>query len=142
MAVSFNSLTINFFPKNKRRIKKWISAVIKKEKKAEGKLAYIFCSDKELLKINKEFLNHSTFTDIVTFDYTEGKIISGEIYISVDRIEENAKNFNTDFETELRRVMIHGVLHLCGYGDKTKSDKKLMREKEDKALTLLERGKF
>jgi probable rRNA maturation factor len=136
MPVSFNTLTLEFAPKNKARIKKWIASVISKEKKQEGKIAYIFCSDKELLKINKEFLNHSTLTDIITFDYSEGKLISGEIYISVERVMENSIKFKTEFKSELQRVMIHGVLHLCGYGDKSSSEKKLMREKENKALLL------
>ncbi len=134
MAIEFNSTLKYRLPLKKTALKTWIMAVIKKEKLKAGPLAYTFCSDKELLKINKEFLNHDTYTDIVTFDYSERETVSGEIFISADRVKENAEKFGTDFETELKRVIIHGVLHLCGYGDKTKSDKKLMRAKEDAAL--------
>jgi probable rRNA maturation factor len=141
MTVVFNSIVTTKLPLNKTRVKKWIASVIKKEKLKEGQLAYTFCSDKDLLKINKEFLNHDTLTDIVTFDYSEHELISGEIYISADRVKENAEKFGVAFEAELRRVIIHGVLHLCGYGDKTKAEKKLMREKEDAALRSYSRMK-
>lgn len=121
-------------------LKKWIGTVIGREKKREGQLNYIFCSDKELLQINKEFLGHKTLTDIITFDYTEGKTISGEIYISAERVMENAEKFGVSFSHELRRVMIHGVLHLCGYGDKTASEKRIMRAREEVALELFKAG--
>ena len=99
-------------------------------------MGYVFCSDEFLLEINKQFLDHDTLTDIVTFDYTEGKILNGEIYISTDRVADNAKDFNVDFDIELRRVIIHGLLHMCGYGDKTEDEKELMRAKEDEYLVL------
>ena len=95
-----------------------------------------FCSDDFLLEINQQFLDHDTLTDIVTFDYTEGTILNGEIYISTDRVGDNAKDFNVTFETELLRVIIHGLLHMCGYGDKTEEEKLQMRSKEDEYLAL------
>lgn len=119
-------------------MKKWIEAVIKKEKKSPGEINYIFCDDDSLLALNKKYLNHDTFTDILTFDYSgeapiKNKIIA-DIYISIPRVKSNAKKFNTPFEKELSRVMIHGILHLCGYKDKTRKDKTLMRMKEEECL--------
>lgn len=109
-----------------------------KEKHRLGDINYIFCSDEELLEINIRHLNHSTYTDIITFDYTEGNKISSDIFISIDRVEENAKKFKVSFEEELHRVMIHGILHLCGYKDKSKADAELMRKKENAALKMFE----
>ncbi|GAB5565122.1 MAG: rRNA maturation RNase YbeY [Winogradskyella sp.] len=110
---------------------KWISEAIKEEKHNLGEINYIFCSDDYLHKINVEFLNHDTLTDIISFDYTVGNEVHGDIYISVDRVKDNASDFNTDFANELARVMIHGILHYCGYKDKTEEDAELMRSKED-----------
>jgi probable rRNA maturation factor len=127
---------LNFSVGEEKKIKDWIQKVLRKEKKACGPLFYFFCTDEHLLNINKEFLNHKTYTDIITFDYTEGDAISGEIFISIDRVKENAKKFKEPFSRELARIIIHGVLHLCGYGDKKPADKKIMRKKEDEALKL------
>lgn len=115
----------------------WIKKAIKKEGATLLSLNYIFCTDEYLREINIEFLNHKTLTDIITFNYnpSDGEI-EGEIYISIDRVRENAETFGTGFKPELNRVMIHGVLHLLGYNDKTKSEKKAMREKEDSYLSL------
>ena len=99
-------------------------------------LSFIFCDDMELLNKNSKYLNHDTLTDILTFDYSENNNISGDIYISIDRVKENAKTYKVTFENELDRVMIHGVLHLLGYKDKSKKDQKAMREKEDFYLSL------
>lgn len=137
MPFSFLHNSAKFSLKKKTIIKNWISSVIKEEKKKEGKIIFFFCSDKELLSINREFLSHDTFTDIITFDYSEGEKVSGEIYISADRVKENAEKFDVSFEDELHRVIIHGVLHLCGYKDKNAQHKKEMREKEDTALKKL-----
>jgi probable rRNA maturation factor len=126
---------LNFSVGEEKKIKDWIKKVLLKEKKACGPLFYFFCTDEHLLNINKEFLNHKTYTDIITFDYTEGDAISGEIFISIDRVKENAKKFKEPFQRELARIIIHGVLHLCGYGDKKPADKKIMRKKEDEALS-------
>lgn len=136
MAISFNNQSITFKLKEKTKLKQWIKSITEKEKHKLGIINYIFCTDDELLAINLKHLNHNTLTDIITFDYTEGKTINSDIFISIDRVTENAKKFKVTFENELHRVMIHGVLHLCGYKDKTKSDSELMRKKEDWALKL------
>ena len=135
--ISFQNQSISFKLKNKTKLKLWIKTIVDKEKYALGAINYIFCSDDELLEINIKHLNHNTFTDIITFDYTENKKISSDIFISIDRVIENSKKFDTTFENELHRVMIHGVLHLCGYKDKTKPDAELMRKKENAALKFL-----
>lgn len=134
--ISFQNQSISFKLKDKTKLKLWIKSIVDKEKHVIGTLNYIFCSDDELLEINVKHLNHNTFTDIITFDYTEDKKISSDIFISIDRVIENSKKFDTSFENELQRVMIHGALHLCGYKDKTKSDAELMRKKENWALKL------
>ena len=108
-------------------VKDWVTKTIVSEGFKEGDLTFIFCDDEYLHKINLEFLNHDTLTDIITFDYTLGKEIHGEIYISIDRVKENASEFNVSFEEELHRVIIHGVLHLCGYKDKSETDEKQMQ---------------
>ena len=109
----------------------WIKKVVHSEKKIVGDIIFIFCNDDYLLEKNIQFLNHHTLTDVITFDYCEDKKISGDILISIDRVIENAKLFNVTFLKELDRVMVHGLLHLLGYNDKTKKDSKLMRIKED-----------
>jgi probable rRNA maturation factor len=137
MAFTFNNQGTDFRLKKKTEIKDWIKKIASKEKRSCGNINYIFCSDEELLKINIQYLNHKTLTDIITFDYTEGDTISGDIFISVERVDENSGKYSVAFENELHRVMIHGILHLCGYKDKTASDEKQMRRKEDEALALL-----
>ncbi|MGP8216826.1 MAG: rRNA maturation RNase YbeY [Bacteroidia bacterium] len=117
-----------------KQLKEWIKKIIHKEGKTCGQLYYFFCTDEHLLNINKEFLNHKTYTDIITFDYSEDKTLSGEIFISIERVRENAKRYREPFQKELARIMIHGVLHLCGYGDKSAVEKKKMRGKENEAL--------
>ncbi len=129
----------DFSLKEEKKIKTWIKKIIKQEGKTCGQLYYFFCSDEHLLNINKEFLNHKTYTDIITFDYSEKKTISGEIFISIDRVKENARKYKKTFADELRRIIIHGVLHLCGYSDKSAAAKKTMRKKEDEALLLFEK---
>jgi rRNA maturation RNase YbeY len=108
-----------------------IDFLIENEKKQPGEISVIFCSDEYLLKINEQYLNHNYYTDIVTFDYVENSVISGDLFISLDRIKENSAQFNVAFKEELYRVILHGVLHLVGYKDKTATEKKLMRGKED-----------
>ena len=115
----------------------WINRVIISEGFSVGQIDYIFCSDEYLLELNKEYLNHDTFTDIITFDYTDGKIISGDIFISTDRVEDNARKFDVEFLNELRRVMSHGILHLAGFGDKSIEEKKIMREKEEEKIKMV-----
>jgi probable rRNA maturation factor len=114
----------------------WISSVILSENKSEGEINYIFCDDDYLVEINQQYLNHDTLTDIISFDYSLGNEIHGDIYISIERVRENAEEFKVSFEEELKRVMIHGVLHYCGYKDKSESDVLLMRSKEDEKIKL------
>ncbi len=114
----------------------WISRAIVSEKHKEGDLNYIFCSDDYLLELNIKHLKHNTLTDIITFDYSLSKLINGDIFISIDRVRENATIYNISFEEELHRVMIHGILHLCGYTDREKEEKDIMRNKEDYYLSL------
>jgi len=136
--IDFNSVssTINKL-ENENIISEWISETISSEGFIEGKLTYIFCDDKYLNKINLEFLNHNTLTDIISFDNRLGKQINGEIYISVERVRENAKIYKTNFKDELQRVMIHGILHFCGYNDKSDAETKIMRNKEEESLGRL-----
>ncbi len=121
----------DFELKESDSIKTWVLNIIDKEGKTSGEVNYIFCDDDYLHKINVGFLNHDTYTDIISFDYTHGNVISGDIYISTERVAENAIQFDTSFDNELRRVMAHGVLHYCGYGDKADDERILMRQKED-----------
>lgn len=134
MAVSFQNQEIKFTLPEKGKIKSWIKSVIESEKKKQGAINFVFTSDEEVLKTNIQFLKHNTYTDIITFDYCDGKTINGDIIISVERVEENAKKFEVDFAEELKRVIIHGVLHLCGYKDKSEKDIAMMRNKENLAL--------
>ena len=115
----------------------WYSKVANQEEKVLGDLTIIFCSDDYLLEVNREHLDHDYYTDIITFDYSDFPIVSGDLFISVDRVKENANDFNVSFEHELHRVIIHGFLHLCGYFDKTNEDELLMRSKENQALSLI-----
>lgn len=135
MAFVFTYHKVKFKLEKVAGIKKWIEAIAKTEKKAVGGINYVFVGDEELLKLNKQYLKHNSYTDIITFDYTEGKEVSGDIFISVDRVKDNAKKFKVKFEDELHRVMIHGVLHLCGYKDKNPKDAREMRKKEDFSLS-------
>ncbi|WP_115460755.1 rRNA maturation RNase YbeY [Winogradskyella aurantiaca] len=115
----------------------WIQGTIELESHELGELSYTFVTDDVLHQMNVDYLDHDTLTDIISFDYTVGKVIQGDVFISVDRVKDNAKDFEVDFENELARVMIHGVLHYCGYKDKTDSEKELMRSKENFYLGLL-----
>jgi rRNA maturation RNase YbeY len=115
--------------------KKWLNQVISNEAKVEGDITYIFCNDDYLLEKNIRFLNHNTLTDVITFDYCEGNSVSGDIFISIERVKENSEVFKVDFLTELNRVMVHGLLHLLGYKDKTEKESNLMRKKENYYLS-------
>jgi len=128
--ISFNYET-EFSLENEQQISNWISSVISEEEFREGEINYIFCDDDYLLKLNLEFLNHDTLTDIISFDYTVGKEINGDVYISIERVRDNANDFNVEFIDELNRVMVHGVLHYCGYKDKSEDEEKTMRLKEN-----------
>ena len=120
---------------NSEEVASWISKIITNEKREEGEISYIFCDDEYLHKLNVEFLNHDTLTDIISFDNSLGNQINGDIFISIERVKENADSYKTSFKNELHRVIIHGILHYCGYKDKTKTDAELMRKKEDEALS-------
>lgn len=127
------------FPRIKRKLTSgWIKNTIESEGKFMGDISFIFCSDDYLLDVNRKFLQHDYFTDIITFDYVENNKISGDIFISIDRVKENAANFSKTFENELYRILIHGILHLLGYMDKKIRDKELMTQKEDFYLSRLE----
>lgn len=127
---------LDFELANEELYSKWIEEVISSENKTLGELNYIFCTDEYLLDVNIKYLNHDYYTDIISFDYSEGNIISGDMFISIDRIVDNAKDLNVSFEEELKRVMIHGVLHYCGYKDKSESDELIMRQKENEKLVM------
>ena len=134
-AIHFFSEETNFKPKTLTGLRLWINKTIESENHELKELNFIFCSDKYLLKINQEYLNHDTYTDIITFDNSGVNMeIFGDIYISIDRVKENAKTYKTTFIDELHRVIIHGTLHLLGYTDKSKRDKELMTLKEDAYL--------
>lgn len=116
--------------------KTWLENIILSEGKKTGEINYIFCDDEYLLKVNQDYLQHDYYTDIITFDYVKGKTISGEIFVSLQRISENASTLAKEYEEELRRVLAHGILHLSGYKDKTLEEEKLMRSKEDFYLAI------
>ena len=114
----------------------WIETIVESENKILGVISYVFCDDEYLHSINMQYLNHDTLTDIISFDYTEGDIISGDIFVSIERVVDNAKDFNVPFDEELKRVLAHGVLHYCGYKDKSDDDALLMRSKEEEKIKL------
>jgi len=120
----------------KATYKKWLKEIAKQEKKRIGNINIVFYNDEQLSALNKQYLNHKSLTDIITFDYSEKDILHGDICISIERVKENAKKFHTFFEEELSRVMGHGLLHLCGYKDKNKAEKSLMKQKEEGVLLL------
>ncbi|MGC6431174.1 MAG: rRNA maturation RNase YbeY [Jejuia sp.] len=134
--INFNYET-EFKLSSEKRISKWIENTITDEAHKLEEINYVFCDDEYLHKLNVEFLNHDTLTDIISFDYSIGKIIQGDIFISIDRVKDNAKDFEVSFEEELQRVIIHGVLHYCGYKDKSEDDAAEMREKENYYLSKL-----
>jgi rRNA maturation RNase YbeY len=133
--ITFHSLT-DFNLKDKNKIAKWLEFCIHQENKELGEIAYVFCTDEYLLEKNIKYLKHNTLTDIISFDYTLGNLISGDIFISIERVTENADDLKIIFMTELQRVMIHGILHFCGYKDKVKEEKTIMSSKEDYYLSL------
>ena len=133
--ISFNYET-DFELDNEALYEDWISRIIESEGFDQGEINYIFCDDEYLHKINVEYLNHDTLTDIISFDYTVGNLIQGDISVSVERVKDNANDFNVSFEEELKRVLSHGVLHYCGYKDKSPKDDALMRSKEDEKMQM------
>lgn len=135
--IAFIAEEIDFHLENPAVLEQWIQTIIQREKGQLSFLNFIFCSDEYLLRLNQEYLQHDTLTDIITFPYQDLPYIEGDIFISIDRVRENAAEFGVSFTQELHRVMIHGVLHLCGHKDKTEADQARMRAKEDEALALL-----
>lgn len=133
--ISFNYET-DFLLDNEVAYESWLSNVIVSEEKKEGEINYIFCDDEYLLEINQQYLNHDTLTDIISFDYSIGNELHGDIFISIERVRENALDFAVSFEEELRRVLVHGVLHYCGYKDKSEQDEQVMRSKEEEKMQL------
>jgi probable rRNA maturation factor len=133
--INFNYET-DFVLDNEEAFEEWLSAVILSENKKEGEISYIFCDDEYLHKINVEYLNHDTLTDIISFDYTVGNELNGDIFVSVERVRDNALDFNVPFENELKRVLAHGILHYCGYKDKSDADAALMRAKEEEKIAM------
>ena len=137
-----NENLINFYCENDFSLEReevhaeWLRRIIQSENRKLGEISYIFCEDNYLLKINKEYLNHDTYTDIISFDNSVGRILNGDIFISTERVAENAKDFEVSFDEELRRVMAHGILHFCGMSDKTEEEEKEMRRKEEEKMKM------
>lgn len=140
MAIWFHTQNIAFNLKKKNLHKSWIRSVIKSHARLPGSISYIFSSNTSLREMNRAYLNHDYFTDVITFDYSEGNVISGDVFISIDRVRLNARIYDESFEEELKRVMIHGVLHLLGFGDATDVEKQQMRKLENDALHLWLKG--
>lgn len=133
--INFNYET-DFTLGDEQAFSDWLSAVIVSESKNEGEINYIFCDDEYLHKINVEYLDHDTLTDIISFDYSVGNELNGDIFVSVERVADNAKEFNVSFANELKRVLSHGILHYCGYKDKSDEDAQLMRAKEEEKMKM------
>ncbi|RKS15780.1 rRNA maturation RNase YbeY [Flavobacterium sp. 120] len=133
--INFNYET-DFNLDNEEAIEAWLGNVITSENKKEGEINYIFCDDEYLHKINVEYLDHDTLTDIISFDYSMGNELHGDIFVSVERVKDNAADFNVSFEEELKRVLVHGILHYCGYKDKGEAEEFLMRSKEDEKIAM------
>ena len=137
-----NEEIINFYSENnfrlseERQYEEWLKEVISSEGKKIGEISFIFCDDEYLLEINQKYLDHDTYTDIISFDNSVGNILGGDIFISTERVMENAGNFNVSFDEELKRVMVHGVLHFCGYKDKNSEEKEVMRSKEEEKMKM------
>jgi rRNA maturation RNase YbeY len=136
LSVFFHKEELNLKIEEKK-VSDWISSSIETLGFTLGNISLIFCTDEYLKKINIQYLNHDYFTDIITFDYSKKNSVSGDLFISIDRVKENAKDNNVDFMNELYRVIIHGVLHLCGYNDKTEGEKKMIRKKENEFISTI-----
>jgi rRNA maturation RNase YbeY len=133
--ISFN-YELEFQLENEEQFSSWISNLILSENKKEGDINYIFCDDEYILEINKQYLDHDYYTDIISFDYSVGNELHGDIFVSIERVRENAVEFDVTFDEELKRVLAHGVLHYCGYKDKTEEEELLMRSKEDEKIKM------
>lgn len=135
-SITFHQLDLSYRLREIRKIRKWLQLVVESHDKEVGELAIIFCSDNTLLDLNRKALNHDYYTDIITFDHCVGDLVSGDLYISVDRVRENARTLGLSARVEMLRVCVHGILHLCGQGDKTPEEAMTMRRKEDQWLKV------
>ena len=135
--ISYNTVNVKMPAIRRRDTSAWVKAVAASYGKKVGEIAYIFVDDEEILRVNREYLQHDYYTDIITFDYTEGDTISGDLFISLDTVRTNAEQYGKHYEEELHRVIIHGILHLCGINDKGPGEREIMEAAEDKALALL-----
>ena len=135
--ISYQTEGIDMPPIKKRETTAWIKAVAETYGKKVGEIAYIFCSDEKILEVNRQYLQHDYYTDIITFDYTSGDKISGDLFISLDTVKTNSETFNTSYNEELYRTIIHGILHLCGINDKGPGEREIMEANENKALAIL-----
>lgn len=135
--ISYQTIDVKMPVIHRRKLSAWIKKVVESYELRLGDIAYIFCSDEEILKVNRQYLQHDYYTDIITFDYTEGKRIGGDLFISLDTVWSNAEQFGQTYERELHRVIIHGILHLCGINDKGPGEREIMEAAENKALELL-----
>lgn len=134
--ISYNTVNVKMPAIRRRDTSAWVKAVAASYGKKVGEIAYIFVDDEEILRVNREYLQHDYYTDIITFDYTEGDTISGDLFISLDTVRTNAEQFAKPYDEELHRVIIHGILHLCGINDKGPGEREIMEAAEDKALAL------
>jgi metalloprotein, YbeY/UPF0054 family len=137
MAIQYYTENVATPSIKKKEVNEWIKKVAELQGKKVGEISYIFCDDEKILEVNNQYLQHDYYTDIITFDYTAGNKISGDIFISLDTVKSNSKQFGTDYIEELHRIIIHGILHLCGIEDKTEEARKNMTEKENEALAIL-----
>ncbi|MCC8142671.1 MAG: rRNA maturation RNase YbeY [Tannerellaceae bacterium] len=138
MAIAYYAEDIKLPAIRKRRINRWIKEVAASFGKKAGDISYIFCSDEKILEVNRQYLQHDYYTDIITFDYTEGNTLSGDLFISLNTVKTNAEKFEVTYEEELNRTIIHGILHLCGVDDKGPGEREIMEMHENKALALLQ----
>lgn len=137
MAIAYYAEEVKLPAIKKKAVGEWIRKVASLYGKRTGDISYIFCSDEKILEVNKQYLQHDYYTDIISFDYTEGTKISGDLFISLDTVKSNSENFGTDYTEELHRIIIHGILHLCGINDKGPGEREIMTQKENEALALL-----
>ena len=137
MAIAYYAEEVKLPAIKKKAVGDWIRKVASLYGKRTGDISYIFCSDEKILEVNKQYLQHDYYTDIISFDYTEGTKISGDLFISLDTVKSNSENFGTDYTEELHRIIIHGILHLCGINDKGPGEREIMTQKENEALALL-----
>lgn len=136
MSIRFSTQSVDFELAEPQKVKKWLAEIVRRRGKSVGNINYLFCDDEYLLGVNRQYLDHDTYTDIITFDYVAGGLISGDILISIERVGENAVKFGVPFEQELHRVIVHGVLHLLGQGDKSDDEAREMRRQEEESLAL------